>query len=131
MNSPDERTAVEAEFTAPEASADSLAMAGLFAGEGELEEMLLHAFEIHVRRVLVQAIDSRREDLEMNKREFAAMGGLEYAHVRRLLTMDEPNPRVSTLARALYAAKLSLTVTDEDGRELVKVNPGDSIPLPA
>ncbi len=106
----------------PTSPSDAIADA-LFPSPEDREEVLLRAFELHVRRVLIQTIEAERAALELNKREFAEAAHLEYAHTRRLLTMDDPNPRLGTLARAMYAAKLTLNITDQSGRVVASVGP--------
>lgn len=73
------------------------------------------AYEEARRRVdqvdnLVRSLDARREALGLSKAELARQAGLAPELVRRLFSVEAPNPTVTTLAALSVALDLELVV---------------------
>ena len=57
---------------------------------------------------LVRALDERREALDMTKAELARRAQLAPEAIRRLFSVDSPNPTIGTLAAIATALDLEL-----------------------
>lgn len=73
----------------------------------------LTAYEDSRRRIdqvdrLMRSLDARREDLGLSKAELARRADLAPELVRRLFSVDSPNPTASTLASLALAMDLDL-----------------------
>ena len=60
---------------------------------------------------LVRALDGRREELGLSKAELARRADLAPEAVRRLFSVDSPNPTAITLAALADALELDLVPT--------------------
>lgn len=74
------------------------------------------AYEEAQRRIaqvdeLVRALDGRREELGLSKAELARRADLAPEAVRRLFSIESPNPTASTLAALADALELDLVPT--------------------
>lgn len=60
---------------------------------------------------IVRALDGRREELGLTKAELARRANLAQEAVRRLFSVDAPNPTATTLAALAEALDLDLVPT--------------------
>lgn len=71
------------------------------------------AFDAAARRIrriddLLRAIDARREELGLTKAELARRAGMPPEMVRRLFSVDKPNPTAATLVALAEALDLEV-----------------------
>lgn len=61
--------------------------------------------------ILVRAMDARRIELDLSKAELGRRAGIAPEVVRRLLTVESPNPTLSTFVALADALNLAVAVT--------------------
>jgi DNA-binding phage protein len=84
-----------------------------YIAEQKQDQEFRAAYEATARRVqridaLVRAIDSRREELGLTKAELARHAGMPPEVVRRLFSVDQPNPTAATLVALAEALGLEV-----------------------
>lgn len=65
---------------------------------------------------VIQALDARRNELELTKAELARRSGLKPEAIRRLFSADRPNPTLATLVAVADALGLSIAPRPSKGQ---------------
>jgi DNA-binding phage protein len=63
---------------------------------------------------VIQALDRRREDLNLTKAELARRAGLKPESIRRLFSTESPNPTLTTLVAIAGALRLEIIPEPRD-----------------
>lgn len=74
---------------------------------------------------VVNSLDSRRIELGMTKAELARRAGVKPEAIRRLFSVERPNPTLSTLVALASALDLNIE-TAAGSRHAVSAQPNDS-----
>ncbi len=109
---------------------DEAALEALLPDAASRKAVDARATALMIRNALLQAIDNTRSASGISKKDLAQATELDYASLRRLLTSDNPNPTLDTLARLLAGTHLRLQLVTEGG-EIISVDAPQLQPISA
>jgi ribosome-binding protein aMBF1 (putative translation factor) len=112
-------------------AADAAAIEALLPSAESRQAMHARAVSLMIRNAMLEAIDRERERAAVSKKDLAERAGLDYAAVRRLLTTNDSNPTLGTVAQLLAASRIRLQLVTEAG-DVIDVPERDTLDqLPA
>lgn len=103
--------------TSKHKTADDAVMGFLFPGDASLKRIEARKNALLFRNALITIIEQERERTKVSKKALAEDADIEYASLRRLLTSDDANPTLDTLARLLAATQMRMKLIAESGEE--------------
>lgn len=110
-------------------SADDVALEALLDADARAA-LEARTVALTIRNAMLRAIEVQRERSGLSKKQLAKATSLDYAALRRLLTADDANPTLDTVARLLAATHIRMQLVTEDG-EVVAIPDGSESDLVA
>lgn len=111
----------------PSRSADDAALDALLDADARTA-LEARTVALMIRNAMLRAIETERERAGVSKKQLAKVTDLDYAAVRRLLTAEDANPTLDTVARLLAATHIRMQLVTETG-DIVAIPDGSEAGL--